>query len=304
MESVNFVMLGEQSAASKFGKKGTSTDLTLYDKKESDIIRTWIAPTGFPEKIQPLLQAVNLAEYAVFHIGSLDRFAGEQVIALDTLGVEGGILSHTYEIDESRLDAMIRGTVLERYRRTEPEKMRETMAEFAPVPGSGGTKVVVDHSFNVGGVGTVVLAKVFAGSIKRYDNLRLLPSGREVMIKSIQMHDDDVVEARSPARVGLLLKNVRPDEVGRGDVLCEGDIPVRTEIELDFQKSPFYRGDVVENQVCLLSIGLQIKPARFSSTDPVRLALEKPVVCSPGETCVVLRPESPGTRIMGHGLVG
>ena len=51
MKSVNFVILGDYSIANDFGKKGTSTDLTLYDKKESDIIRTWIAPNGFPEKI-------------------------------------------------------------------------------------------------------------------------------------------------------------------------------------------------------------------------------------------------------------
>ena len=57
MKSVNFVILGDYSIANDFGKKGTSTDLTLYDKKESDIIRTWIAPNGFPEKIQPLFQS-------------------------------------------------------------------------------------------------------------------------------------------------------------------------------------------------------------------------------------------------------
>ena len=35
MRSINFVILGEQTIAGDFGKKGTSTDLTLYDKKES-----------------------------------------------------------------------------------------------------------------------------------------------------------------------------------------------------------------------------------------------------------------------------
>ena len=39
VKSVNFVVLGEQSIANDFGKKGTSTDMTLFDKKESDIIR-------------------------------------------------------------------------------------------------------------------------------------------------------------------------------------------------------------------------------------------------------------------------
>ena len=65
MESVNFSMLGDPSIAESLGKKGTSTDLTLYDKKESGIIRTWVAPNGFPEKIQPLMQAINLADAVV-----------------------------------------------------------------------------------------------------------------------------------------------------------------------------------------------------------------------------------------------
>jgi len=95
VESINFVVLGKQDIASEFGKKGTETDLTLFDRKESDVIKTWVVPTGFPEKIQPLFQAINLAEYVIFHVDKLDKFTGEQIIALDSLKKEKGILSHT-----------------------------------------------------------------------------------------------------------------------------------------------------------------------------------------------------------------
>ena len=113
MKSVNFTILGEQSIANDFGKKGTSTDLTLYDRKESDIIRTWVVPNGFPEKIQPLFQSIYLSEYVIFHVASLDKFTGEQIIALDSLGKKDGILCHSYDVDETRLNTMIKGTVLE-----------------------------------------------------------------------------------------------------------------------------------------------------------------------------------------------
>ena len=56
VKSINFVVLGKQDIAADFGKKGTVTDISLYDRKESDIIKTWVTPNGFPEKIQPLLQ--------------------------------------------------------------------------------------------------------------------------------------------------------------------------------------------------------------------------------------------------------
>ena len=124
------------------------------------------------------------------------------------------------------------------------------------------------------------------------------------LVKSIQMHDDPVDEAISPARVGLSVKGVKPEEVGRGDVLCEDDsIPVKSEIELDFKKNPFYKGDIAENQMCLLSIGLQIKAAKFLSVNPLKLKLDKPAVCDKSDVCVILKPESTSIRILGSGII-
>ena len=304
MKSVNFVILGEQSIASEFGKKGTVTDLTLYDRKESDVIRTWVLPNGFPEKIQPLFQAINLAEYVILYVASLDKFVGEQMVALDILRKREGILCHSYEVDENRLNSMIKGTVLERYKKVESEKIKEELNKFKPISNEGKTKVVIDHCFDVKGVGTVVLGKVTSGTIKQYQNLQLLPLGTEVMVKSIQMHDDPVDEAISPARVGLSLKGVKPDEVSRGDVLCEDDsIPIKTEIELDFKKNPFYKDNFSENQMCLVSIGLQIKAAKFSSVEPVKLILDKPAVCDKSDIAVILKPESDTIRILGSGTI-
>jgi len=304
MKSVNFVVIGEQSIASDFGKKGTETDLTLFDRKESDVIRTWVVPNGFPEKIQPLFQAINLAEYVIFYVGALDKFVGEQMVALDILRKKEGILCHTYEVDEGRLGTMIKGTVLERYHKVPSEKIKEEMNKFQPIIQEEKTKIVIDHCFDVKGVGTVVLGKVISGKVKQYDNLKLLPSGMDIMIKSIQMHDDPVVEAVSPARVGLSIKGVKPEEISRGDILCEDDtIPVKSEIELEFTKNPFYREDFSENQMCLVSIGLQIKPAKFISLEPLKLSLDKPAVCDKNDICVILKPESASIRILGSGKI-
>ena len=304
MKSINFVVLGEQSIASDFGKKGTTTDLTLFDRKESDVIRTWVLPNGFPEKIQPLFQAINLAEYVIFYVANLDKFAGEQMVALDILRKREGILSHSYDVDENRLNSMIKGTVLERYKRVNSETIKDELSKFQQISNQGKTKVVIDHCFDVKGVGTVVLGKVNSGTIKQYQNLKLLPKGVEVMVKSIQMHDDPVDEAASPARVGLSLKGVKPEEVSRGDVLCEDDsIPVKNEIELDFKKNPFYKDSFSENQMCLVNIGLQIKAAKFSSTEPVKLTLDKPAVCDDSDVAIILKPESDTIRILGSGKV-
>lgn len=304
VKSVNFVVLGKQDFASELGKKGTQTDLTLYDRKESEIIRTWITPNGFPEKIQPLFQAINLAEYVVFYVHTLDKFTGEQIIALDLLNKEKGILAHTYEVDESQLDSMIKGTVLEKYQRVDQDKIKDAVNSITPDSKEGTPKIVIDHCFDVKGVGTVVLGKVSSGKIKQYNNLKLYPAGIDVMIKSIQMHDDPVEEAHYPARVGLSIKGAKPDDVGRGDIVCsEGEVDVKSEIEINFTKTPFYKGEISENQMCLVNMGLQVKAAKFSSIEPVRLKFDKPAICNTGETCVILKPESATIRILGSGTI-
>jgi len=304
MRSVNFVVLGEQTIANDFGKKGTVTDLTVYDRKESDIIRTWVVPNGFPEKIQPLLQAINIAEYVIFYVASLDRYTGEQIIALDMLNKKNGILSHSYEVDENRLHSMIKGTVLQNYKKIDSPNIKEELVKLPPVSNDGPAQIVIDHSFDVKGVGTVVLGKVLQGTINQYDNLKHLPSGTDVMVKSIQMHDDDVKQAVCPARVGLSLKGIKPDEVGRGDVITSDEsFEIKNELEIDFKQSPFYKGEISENQMCLVSIGLQVKAAKFSSISPVKLILDKPVVCRKNEICLLVKPESTSVRVIGSGKI-
>ena len=302
--SVNFVVLGKQDIASEFGKKGTVTDLSLYDRKESDIIKTWVTPSGFPEKIQPLFQAINLAEYVIFLVDKLDKFTGEQIIALDSLKKEKGILSHTFDVDESKLDAMIKDTVVENYTKVEYDKIKEEMVKLETLSDDQPSEVVIDHCFDVKGVGTVILGKVTHGTIKQYDALKLHPAGIDVLIKSIQMHDDPVEKSVCPARVGLAVKGVKPDEVGRGDIISkENAVDVTTEINLDFQKSPFYKNEIAENQGCLVNVGLQIKAAKFTSLSPLKLIFEKPIVCKKGQIAVILKPESSTIRILGSGAI-
>jgi selenocysteine-specific translation elongation factor len=304
MKSVNFVVLGKQDIASEFGKKSTVTDLSFYDRKESEIIKTWVTPSGFPDKIQPLLQAINLAEYVVFHVDKLDKFTGEQIIALDILKKDKGILSHTFEVDESKLNSMIKGTVVEKYSKVDQSKLKEEMDKFEPISDNHANQMVIDHCFDVKGVGTVILGKVTSGKLKQYDNLKLYPAGIDVMIKSIQMHDDPVEESVCPGRVGLAVKGAKHDEVGRGDILAQTDtVKVKSEIELDFTKSPFYKNEIMENQMCLVNVGLQVKAAKFTSVVPLKLKFEKPIVYNSGDIAVILKPESTTIRILGSGPI-
>ncbi|MGB6464418.1 MAG: EF-Tu/IF-2/RF-3 family GTPase [Nitrosotalea sp.] len=304
MKSINYTLLGDESIAKDFGKKGTATDITIYDKKDADFVKTWTIPTGFPEKIPPLLQAINMGEYVIFHVSKLDKFTGEQIVALDVLRKNKGLLTHSYEVDREKLLLMIKGTVVEQYKLVELSDLRKEMDSLEPVSHEGNTRIPIDHCFDVKGVGTVILGKVAQGKIKAYDKLKILPKGDEVVIKSIQMHDDPVEEAVSPARVGLAVKGIVSDDVQRGDQLCVGDeISVSQDIALDYLQNKFFKDKLTENQTFLVNIGLQTRAAKIISLNPMKLSLNKPVAIVKNDICVILKPESQTIRIVGSGSI-
>jgi selenocysteine-specific translation elongation factor len=304
MKSINYTLLGDESIAKDFGKKGTATDITIYDKKDAGFVKTWTIPTGFPEKIPPLLQAINMGEYVIFHVSKLDKFTGEQIVALDVLKKNKGLLTHSYEVDREKLLLMIKGTVVEQYKLVELSDLKKEMDSLEPVSNEGNPRIPIDHCFDVKGVGTVILGKVAQGKIKAYDKLKLLPKGDEVVIKSIQMHDDPVEEAVSPARVGLAVKGIVSDDVQRGDQLYVGDeISVSQDIILDYLQNKFFKDSLTENQTFLVNIGLQTRAAKIVSLKPMKLSLNKPAAFVKNDICVILKPESQTIRIVGSGPI-
>lgn len=111
VESINFVCLGQTEFVKELGKKGQSSDITTYDSKKDNRIMTYVIPSGYPDKIQPLITAVNLGEYSIVNVDKLDRFLGEQIVALDLLELNKGFLLHTYGVDSEALKSLLKNTL-------------------------------------------------------------------------------------------------------------------------------------------------------------------------------------------------
>ena len=308
MESINFVCLGQTEFVKELGKKGQSSDITMYDHKKDDRIMTYVIPSGYPDRIQPLITAVNLAEYSVINVSKLDKYLGEQIVALDLLHIDKGFLLYSYEVDNKVLTSLLKGTVVSSFKVEENiESLKRSITSLSAVKRDGPPIIHIDNIFNVKGVGVVVLGILKQGTIKVHDKLTLFPQKREVTIKSIQMHDKDVKESYSPARIGLALTNVSFDEITRGDVLStiSHSTSADQEIIMDFNKVPFYKNDLSENHSYLLSIGTQIKPAKIEKLENTRLKImsEKAFSFKASDIAILLNPDSKGIRIVGSGSV-
>lgn len=305
LNSINFVVLGDASIAAQLGKKGTATDIVIYDRKTDNAVYTWTAPTT--DKIQSLMQAVNIAEYAILNVSKLDKFLGEQVMALDSSGISEGFVLHSYEVDREKLKALLKGTSLAGYRFVDSvDQLKQEMARLAPRGADGPAVIPVDHAFDVKGVGTVALGVVRQGTVNAYDELILMPGKKNVLVKSIQMHDDPVASSSSPSRVGLALKGAGADDISRGDVICSLDAVKASSgtIAVRFAKSPFFKGDLPEGHTYMVSVGMQVKSAKIKlEGEALQVTPEKPIVYQQGQTLVLLKPDSPGTRIAGKGPI-
>lgn len=308
VESINFVCLGQTEFVKELGKKGQSSDITTYDSKNDNRIMTYVIPSGYPDKIQPLITAVNLGEYSILYVDKLDRFLGEQIVALDLLELNKGFLLHTYGVDSEALKSLLKNTVASSFKVEQNiESLKESINSLSSVKRDGPSIIHIDNVFNVKGVGVVVLGILKQGVIKVHDELILYPQTKKVTIKSIQMHDKNVEESYSPARVGLALTGVSFDEITRGDVLSNYNhfTSADQELIINFNMVPFYKNDLSENHSYLLSIGTQIRPAKIEKlgNNKLKILSDKIFSFKAGDIAILLNPDSKGIRIVGSGRI-
>jgi selenocysteine-specific elongation factor len=145
------------------------------------------------------------------------------------------------------------------------------------------TRLWIDRAFSLRGIGTVVTGTLWSGSITVGDLLRLEPRGRAVRVRSVQVHDDPVEEARAGQRVAVNLPGLDREDLRRGDALvAPGYYPVS------------YRLDVVLEELepvppaIKIHLGTVDVAARVVRSDGfAQLRLEEPVVAARGDRFVV-----------------
>jgi selenocysteine-specific elongation factor len=104
-------------------------------------------------------------------------------------------------------------------------------------PGHVPTRLYVDRVFSLRGIGTVVTGTLWSGSIGKGDALLAQPSGVDVRVRSVQVHDREVDRAEAGQRVAVALPGVERHQLRRGDALVSaGDFP--TSFRLDVVLEP------------------------------------------------------------------
>jgi selenocysteine-specific translation elongation factor len=318
MGNVTVAVLGALGYAESLGKKGTSTDITLYNIKRGEDTVTLIEATRYPERLAPLFYAVSLAKKAIIVVDELNAAFGESLIMLQCSGITSGYIVLRNYIPKEKVEPLIKGTSIEKFEFApdDPNFLREQLlaeaAKQKPAEIPSGWQAVgtvpVDHAFNVKGVGVVILGVVSYGAVQKHATLNVLPGSKTALVRSIQKHDDEFDSATEGDRVGFALKNVEVEDVDRGTVLTN-DSAVKISSTLKAQASlvKYWQMPIKPGMVMHVGHWTQFVTAKVEAVDEtgdpkkptLTLTLDKPLVYRPNDKAVLMYLEGAKLRVAG-----
>jgi selenocysteine-specific translation elongation factor len=316
MGNLTVALLGTAGYGNTLGKKGTSTDITLYNVKRGEDTLTFIEPTRYPERLAPLFYATSLSKKAVVVVNELNATFGECLVMLQCTNIAGGFFVLRNFIPKEKIQPLIKGTTLENFEfiddpNTIREKLLAEATQNKTVPQECSQKsgtVPVDHSFNVKGVGAVILGIVADGEISKHDNVKVLPGTKTAQVRSIQKHDDEFECAHEGDRVGLAMKNVETEDLERGTVLTtEASVKSTKTVQAQVTLVKYWQTPMKAEMVVHLGHWMQFMPARIETAvdggdcrkPTLTLNLEKELVYRSGDRAVVCYLEGGKLRVAG-----
>jgi selenocysteine-specific elongation factor len=226
----------------------------------------------------------------------------EHLQILRLLGVERGVVAltkadvaddETLELARAEAEELVPGAPVVAVSGRTGSGLDELRTALAAVANErprdrAATRLYVDRVFTLRGIGTVVTGTLWSGSIGDGDTLRAEPRGREVRVRSVQVHDTPTPRAGAGQRVAVSLPGIERSELRRGDALVAPGV-----------FTPSYRLDVALDEVGDVPARVQVHHGTASVVARVvrvgerwaQLRLAEPVIAARGDR-VVLRAET------------
>jgi selenocysteine-specific elongation factor len=175
-------------------------------------------------------------------------------------------------------------------------------------PADGLLRLPVDRVFTLRGFGTVVTGTLVSGRLEVGEEIEVLPSGRRVRVRGLQVHGEPVESVAAGSRAAVNLASVEVEELSRGDVLARpGTVATSSILDVEMTLMPGEKPLKDQTRVRvhaasaerLARVRLLASP-RLAPGESARaqLRLERPVAAGRGDRLIV-RSYSPATTIAG-----
>ncbi len=282
--------------ADMIGKKGSENSITFYNRKVDGGAIAALMPSNIEEKFYAVAESMLISKQILISTADVDKLFGEVLIACSLIERrtlftdDNDITQYLSEIKIQNKEVIQRPTAL------------DSITSYAPDYGTDGCRVDIDKGFPVRGLGTVVLGIVTSGTVRTHNEL-CHSSGKKVQVRSIQSQDMDINEAGPGTRVGMVLKNIEPSDIEKGDLLTiQPNTRVRS-IKLKIKTSTLAKEEIVYGNYYTVVSNFSYSRAQVVSVsgDTLELKLEKKLALLPGDEALLIREKQP--RVFASGKI-
>ncbi len=297
MPSIIVAIPNDSGLASEIGKIGSQNGITYYNRKSGDTVVVVLTPTDPASKFYAVGEIMSMADVAVISTANVDALMGESIIMASMLGKK------TIFTKDNDISGMLKSIAMNGSESCERKEVLGKLEELARSAGqaSNELRIDIDKSFPVKGVGTVLLGVVRSGKVSVHDVLHS-SRGKEIPVRSIQVHDEDQQQAVAGDRVGIAAKGIDYTEVEKGDVLSREKKQNVTAVHAKIRKSQIVRDVELDGLNCTLVSGFLAVNCRLSKEgEGFLVRLEKPSALWKGDSFILIRERSP--RVVGAGEV-
>jgi selenocysteine-specific elongation factor len=318
-------------------ERGISIDLGFAEYRIGEELLLGVVDVpGHESFIRNMLAGVTGIDLVLFVIAADEGIMPqtvEHLEILELLHTKRGVVALTkvdlvegewLELVEDEIREALRGTFLERAAVLRVsaktgegiEPLKRALADAASGLEERRTddlfRMPVDRAFTLKGVGTVVTGTVWAGRVMKDDIVRVLPSGQEARVKSLEVHDRKAEESSAGSRTALALTGLAKEDITRGDTIVREpvwDVTDCIDVHLECLASESrgienrrrIRFHLATQEVMGRVLLLEGAVLERGKDAYAQLRLEKPIVTRKGDR-FVMRSYSP-MRTIGGGTV-
>ena len=240
-------------------KRGISIELgyAFLDVPESGERIGFVDVPGHERLVHTMLAGASGIDFALLLVAADDGVmpqTREHLAVLSLLGKERGavVLTKADRVDAAQLDAvelevrqLLQGSTLaqalivrvsaqtgqgvDALRELLWQEARFRAADQVPVQPALAFRLAIDRSFTLGGTGTVVTGTIHHGSVRVGDTLSLVPSMKQVRVRSLHAQNQPVQQAQAGQRCAVALAGIDKDAVHRGDWLVDSAVALATD---------------------------------------------------------------------------
>jgi len=314
-------------------ERGMTTDLGFAFMGEDVVI---IDVPGHEKFVKTMVAGVNTVDLALLVIAADDGVmpqTREHLEILRLLQIPAGLIALNkidlaeqdwLEAVKADIGTLVKGTFLEdapviplsAVTGEGVERLKDAIHARARLvqkrKDKGVFRLPIDRVFSIKGFGTVVAGTVLSGAIRVEDTVELLPLGKTLRVRGLQVQDKPVPESSIGLRTAVNLQGVEKESIERGDVLGQpGFFKPTSMVDARFSYLASEKPDL-ENRVRVrFHVGTTEVVARLVLLDSDRLKpgadgfvqvhFERPVVADVGDRFVI-RTYSP-VRTIGGGSI-